>query len=112
MRAGQINFARVAETAPVNTIGELVMTREYTSTIEPWDPLLLEDDDPGWVEAAQRREIRNILKSYTGYYDAFAEIIQNALDAVERRAGENDPNYTPTIWITIDLVLSQSEIDG
>jgi uncharacterized protein YllA (UPF0747 family) len=34
------------------------------------------------VVAAQRREIKNILKSYTGYYDLFAELLQNALDAL------------------------------
>ncbi len=52
--------------------------------LEPWDPLALESDEPDLVIAAQKREIRNILKSYTGYYDLFSELLQNALDAVEK----------------------------
>ncbi len=48
---------------------------------EAWDLLQAGTDDPGFVLAAQKREIRNILKSYTGYYGLFAEMIQNALDA-------------------------------
>jgi hypothetical protein len=61
-------------------------------------------DDPGMLDAAQKREIRNILKSYTGYFDLFSEVLQNALDAVERRAHEHDYHRVrPTLWITIDL---------
>ncbi|HWR35221.1 MAG TPA: ATP-binding protein [Clostridia bacterium] len=67
-----------------------------------WDPLK-EATDEEFVLAAQKREIHNILKSYTGYYDLFAELIQNALDAVEKRAEEGDINYKPAIWITIDI---------
>ncbi|HYH65366.1 MAG TPA: ATP-binding protein [Urbifossiella sp.] len=74
-----------------------------TGIPEAWDPLEPGSEDPGMYLAAQRREIRNILKSYTGYYDLFAELIQNALDAVERRitTGEND--YQAAVWIVIDL---------
>lgn len=69
-----------------------------------WDPLASIDADPGIVVAAQRREIRNILKSYTGYYDLFSELIQNALDAVERRITETSPlSYSPKIWIQINI---------
>ena len=51
---------------------------------ESWDPLEISNADIGMFVAIQRRVIRNILKSYTGYYDLFSELIQNALDAVER----------------------------
>ena len=70
---------------------------------EASDPLQSGTNDPEFLLAAQKREIRNILKSYTGYYDLFAEMIQNALDAVERRADEGDSDYRPAIWILIDL---------
>jgi hypothetical protein len=70
---------------------------------ESWDPLQTGSDDLEFVLAAQKREIRNILKSYTGYYDLFSELIQNALDAVEKRSEESSPNYQPEIWITIDI---------
>lgn len=80
------------------------MTESYVESIESWDPLDLKSD-PGMVVAAQRREIRNILKSYTGYYDLFAELLQNALDAVERRQDEQQQqiDYEPTIWVTINI---------
>jgi hypothetical protein len=74
-----------------------------TLLAEPWDPLQAGTDEMEFVLAAQKREIRNILKSYTGYFDLFSEMIQNALDAVEKRAAEGDLSYKPAIWITIDL---------
>ncbi len=82
------------------------MNNSTPIALEAWDPLS-SDSDPGILVAAQRREIRNILKSYTGYYDLFSELIQNALDAVERRLGENDQDYEPAIWIRIDIPQSE-----
>ena len=74
-----------------------------TASGEAWDPLQTGSDDLEFVLAAQKREIRNILKSYTGYYDLFSELIQNSLDAVEKRSEEGSPGYRPEIWITIDI---------
>ena len=71
------------------------MKEDKQIVIEAWDPLE-SASDPGMIVAAQRREIRNILKSYTGYYDLFSELIQNALDAVERRLDESEPNLNPS----------------
>ncbi|MCM2458243.1 ATP-binding protein [Rhizobium sp. CG4] len=72
---------------------------------EPWDPL--EENgglDPGVFISAQKREISNILRSYTGYYDLFAELLQNGLDAVERQALEQpNPEYKGKLWVLIDL---------
>src|SRR5580698_4652355 len=65
-------------------------------SIEPWDPLARVDEDPGLYAAAQKREIRNILKSYTGYFDLFSEMLQNSLDAVEKRVSEGIADYKPT----------------
>ncbi len=79
---------------------------EHQPALEAWDPLSSESD-PGMFVAAQRREIRNILKSYTGYYDLFSELVQNALDAVERRIAEKSEGYEPHIWITIQLATSE-----
>jgi hypothetical protein len=72
------------------------MSEGKWTAIDAWDPLSSESD-PGMLVAAQRREIRNILKSYTGYYDLFSELIQNALDAVERRLLEKADNFQPHI---------------
>src|SRR6266496_291222 len=91
----------------MKTSGDQISSKEVPLCgpvkLEPWDPLAPEADEPDLVIAAQKREIRNILKSYTGYYDLFSELLQNALDAVEKRVNEHDPNYTPAVWIKIDL---------
>jgi hypothetical protein len=71
--------------------------------LESWDPLARFDEDVEVYAAAQKREIRNILKSYTGYYDLFSEMLQNGLDAVERRKAEGSPGYQPTVIVHVDL---------
>jgi hypothetical protein len=70
-----------------------------------WDPLLVSKDaDSEIISAAQKREIKNILKSYVGMYDSFSELIQNAMDAVDKRASvESDGEYKKRLWLTIDL---------
>ena len=68
---------------------------------ENWDPLE-ENLTSEVVSATIKREIKNILKSYTGWYDPFSELIQNALDALEARAVRDD-EFTPKLWIRIDL---------
>lgn len=70
---------------------------------------------------ALKREIRNILSSYVGWFDPFCELIQNALDSVELREIEettktnNIEIYKPTIRIVINikknsLIVSDNEI--
>ncbi len=70
-----------------------------------WDPLLTSKEvDTEIISAAQKRQISNILKSYVGMYDSFSELIQNAMDAVERRRVDlTEPDYKPKLWLTIDL---------
>jgi hypothetical protein len=75
---------------------------------EPWDPLARVDEDIAVYAAAQKREIKNILKSYTGYFDLFAEMLQNSLDAVEKRKQECELGYKPRISVTINI--KQSEV--
>ncbi|HEV7338189.1 MAG TPA: hypothetical protein VGO06_19610 [Bosea sp. (in: a-proteobacteria)] len=78
-------------------------------TFTPLDPL--ESKTTRVSDAALgalKREIKNILSSYVGWYDPFCELIQNALDAVEARAVQelsagNSENYKPKIDIIIDL---------
>ena len=73
--------------------------------LESWDPLTSgQDVDAEILFAAKKREIKNILKSYVGMYDSFSELIQNAMDAVDRRATElEEPDYTPKLWLTVNL---------
>ena len=65
-----------------------------------WDPL--ENLTSELVNTTIRRQIKNILKSYTGWFDPFSELIQNALDALDARKEEN-AQFTPKLWIQIDL---------
>ena len=74
-----------------------------SSGMKEWDPLLEGEGDPDIVARAKKREIQNILKSYTGYYDLFAELIQNALDAVEKRMKAEGDKFVPRIVVKIDL---------
>lgn len=72
--------------------------------IQTWDPLISSKDaDAEIVSAAQKREIKNILKSYVGMYDSFSELTQNAMDAVDRRALNEDESYKRKLWLTINL---------
>ena len=66
-----------------------------------WDPLET-TLSPELLSASIKRQIKNILKSYTGWFDALSELIQNALDAVDNRK-QKEPNYTPLIWLEINL---------
>jgi len=84
------------------------MTDHYA--FAAWDPLTaVAPDDPDIFVSAQRRQISNILKSYTGYYDVFSELCQNALDAIDRRKDEGG-SFDPTIWIDIDLNEAQVHV--
>lgn len=72
--------------------------------LKTWDPLISSKGaDAEIVSAAQKREIKNILKSYVGMYDSFSELIQNAMDAVDRRALNEETGYKRKLWLTIDL---------
>lgn len=77
-------------------------------TFSPFDPLEFKNSATTQAAlAAVRREIENILSSYVGWFDPFAELIQNALDSVDARmvAERHDGNdaYIPTIFIEIDV---------
>ncbi len=69
--------------------------------LESWDPLAARLSAE-LVTATIKRRIKNILRSYTGWFDPFCELIQNALDAVDKRK-QRDEEFEPTIWIRIDL---------
>jgi hypothetical protein len=72
-------------------------------TLDAWDPLAIQPVGQSIENDAKKRGIENLLQSYTGYYDVFSELIQNALDAVDQRASKNEEGYIPTLWIDVDL---------
>lgn len=66
--------------------------------------------DPFWTKyngseevviKSVKREIGNILNSYVGWYDPFCELIQNALDAVDKRHELEE--FAGKIHLLIDL---------
>jgi hypothetical protein len=83
------------------------MTTQIES-LDGYDPLAVDDSATGAsmttvIEEASKRIVHNILKSYTGYYDIFSELLQNALDAVQLRQQKEGPSFQPRIWIVIDI---------
>ena len=81
-------------------------------TDKTWDPLQSSQDaDAEILSAARKREIKNILKSYVGMYDSFSELIQNAMDAVDRRkALEQGSAYKGKLWLTVNLLENSFSI--
>lgn len=75
------------------------------STFQEFDPLEFKSSKSSEAAVnALKREIKNILSSYVGWYDPFCELIQNALDAVELRAKEEgNAGYQPLIQIVINI---------
>lgn len=73
-----------------------------------FDPLNINDTalpDESVILKRAKRSIHSILHSYVGWYDPFAELIQNALDAVEKRAQKDD--FTKKISVIIDEKRNQ-----
>jgi len=69
-----------------------------------WDPLdAARESDQEILTAGKKREIKNILKSYVGTYDPMSELIQNAMDSIDRRIAQGDSSFRPKIIIKIDL---------
>jgi hypothetical protein len=73
--------------------------------MENWDPLEIQGSATSEiVAAAKKREIKNILKSYVGFFDPFCELIQNSMDAVDLRQNQLQPaDYQKKLWIEINL---------
>jgi hypothetical protein len=74
------------------------------SGLHGYDPLAnLASASDRLLSEVAHRNIVNILKSYTGFYDLFSEGIQNAIDGLEARAAASDGKYQPQLWIDVDL---------
>ena len=73
------------------------------STFNEFDPLKAKQSSDTEVAInAIKREIKNILDSYVGWYDPFCEIIQNSLDSLDEKARISDSEYIPTIRVIIN----------
>jgi hypothetical protein len=70
--------------------------------LDGFDPLqesfsVITSEDPN------KPVVLNVLNSYTGFFDLFSELVQNALDAVQVRVRTLEVGYQPHIWIKIDM---------
>lgn len=75
-----------------------------------WDPLEAAGSiDANVLASAKKREIKNILKSYVSNYDPLSELIQNAMDAVEKRFGSEDASDAK-LKIHINLAENSVEV--
>ncbi len=87
---------------------------EKVLQIEGFDPLReIKEKDKSvekLLEESRKRDVLNILRSYTGIFDIFNELIQNALDAVEKKYKARNSDYKPKIWITIDIPNSRISV--
>src|ERR1041384_1590085 len=69
----------------------------------PWDPLaVVSEQDELILTTAKKREMQNILRSYVGFFDPFAELFQNAMDAVDALA-RTGIKFQKKITARIDL---------
>ena len=75
--------------------------------LEGYDPLadqkLPTVEISRFIEDSQKRDVLNILRSYTGLLDVFSEAIQNGIDACDLRTRQEPEGYEPKIWIHIDI---------
>jgi hypothetical protein len=73
-------------------------------TFDSFDPLQFKSTAGTEVAArALKREIREILGSYVGWYDPFAELIQNSLDSLEERISLNEKGFNAKLNIIVNI---------
>ena len=89
------------------SVAERLTNRSPAEQLNGFDPLAeglsVSPTDRSVFEEATRRVIQNILKSYTGYFDLFSELLQNSLDAIDKKIKLSNGNYAPQLWINIDI---------
>lgn len=79
--------------------------------MENWDPLEIQGSATSEIVAAsKKREIKNILKSYVGFFDPFCELIQNAMDAVDLRASNSKKPQEFDKKISIEINLKTNTL--
>ncbi|HEV2342193.1 MAG TPA: hypothetical protein VGS15_10390 [Candidatus Acidoferrales bacterium] len=82
----------------------IIKPEDNLEMLNLWDPLESVAEHSGeLLIAARKREMQNILKSYVGFFDPFAELIQNAMDAVDARKRELSDSPKKHLVIAVNL---------
>ncbi|MFP0736097.1 hypothetical protein ACLDXR_11910 [Acinetobacter baumannii] len=71
------------------------------SSFDPLDAKQIQSTEVAAL--AQKRELKNILGSYVGWFDPFCELIQNSLDSIEKKLETAPVEYRPSLYITLNL---------
>ena len=71
--------------------------------MDDFNPLLSADSTADDLLAVARRALQNVAESYHRTYDVFAELLQNAVDAVYQRYDLGDSDYQAQIWVDLDF---------
>ena len=75
--------------------------------LDPLDSTLpyegIDISDKSIFENAMKDNVIGILRCYTGFFDIFSEMLQNSLDATEKKFRTKPSNYIPKIYIDINI---------
>lgn len=77
---------------------------------DAFNPLLSAGPADDEILEVQRRSLQNVAESYHRTYDVFAELLQNAVDAVYQRYSEGDSSYNAKIWVDLDLARNEINV--
>ena len=87
------------------------MTDLGITGFDPLDENLTpESAERPFFQDATRRVIQNILRSYTGYFDVFSELLQNSLDAIDEKRSAAKKPYAPRLNILIDILNNKIRV--
>lgn len=67
----------------------------------PYDSI--DFSDKAMFDNAIKGNVESILRCYTGFFDIFSEMIQNSLDATEKKFRNDSNDYLPKIFIEINI---------
>lgn len=82
----------------------LCLLKHLFMSFVSFDPLIYKAQVGSEVASlALKREIKEILGSYVGWYDPFCEMIQNSLDSVDQRTKLGEVGYSPRVKIIVNL---------
>jgi len=87
----------------VNTSNASIQSMTDDHPLDGFDPLALASPRTTNFEDPTKPIVLNVLNSYTGFFDVFSELVQNALDATQAKATKSGLDFHARIWVLIDM---------